>query len=293
LYAASDENIFEITENGKGTHILASTRRRPAASALDLLSSLGSPVLFSGLNHSLCASIGNESFGWEQNKSFSWDGSDWHEIFSLKTTRPVEIFEDAVILRHSPLDSINNPSMVWLWDKHSATPELALYEKAKRAPNNLLGQKSTTPTMSPLWKSLENYSLANASMTYFKSNLFCYVDRASVKHLPNGKPVPERAEHDADLICLDRDCPQPIIIPLKYDLNRGPLPLPGHWPDLSPVWMTFTSDFLLIGNKSVPGIWAIPITEINAAFAAEKQRMLAKNEGAKFDGQNVGKIDGQ
>jgi len=35
LYAANDETILEITDGGKGTRLLASTRRRPAASALD------------------------------------------------------------------------------------------------------------------------------------------------------------------------------------------------------------------------------------------------------------------
>jgi hypothetical protein len=118
--------------------------------------------------------------------------------------------------------------------------------------------------------------LANASMTYFKSNLFLYVDQASAKQLPNGRSVFERGRCDADLICLDRNYPEPIVVPLKYDLNRGPLPWSGFPADLSPVWMSFTSDFLLIGNNTVPGAWVIPIAEIGAAVATQKQALLAK-----------------
>jgi hypothetical protein len=276
LYATNNESIFEIAENGKGTHILASTRRRPAVSALDSLSGLGSPVLFSGLDHALCASLGNENFGRSQNKSYSWDEHDWHEMFNLKTACAAEVFEDAVIFRFSPWDTLNYPSMVWLWDKHEVAPDLALYDPPKIFPPSQPGAKSTTPAMSPLWRSMENYSLANASMTYFKSNLFLYVDQASAKQLPNGRSVFERGGCDADLICLDRNYPEPIVVPLKYDLNRGPLPWSGFPADLSPVWMSFTSDFLLIGNNTVPGVWVIPIAEIGAAVATQKQALLAK-----------------
>src|ERR1039457_7194058 len=133
LFTTGQNTIVEIRDNGKSTRILASARRRPAASILDSLSSLGSPVLFSGLNHTLCASIGNASFGRQQFKVFSWDGNDWREMFGLKTSRLAEVFEDAVVFRYADLDSLNYPSMVWLWDKHQAAPELALYEEAKNA----------------------------------------------------------------------------------------------------------------------------------------------------------------
>ena len=55
LYAAGASTILEITDGGKGTHVLASRRRNPPLSPLDSMTSYGQPVLFEGPNHSLRA----------------------------------------------------------------------------------------------------------------------------------------------------------------------------------------------------------------------------------------------
>ena len=292
LYGVNPASIYEISKDDKETRFLASTRRRPAVSALDSLEDLGFPILFSAWDHSLCTSV--------RGKVYNWDGTDWHKLFDQPTAQLPEAFEDAVIFRHRTIDYPFSASMVWLWDKHQTMPQLALYEEAKDAS----GTKNPTLNGSPLWRSTQYYPLANASVSYSKSNLFIYVDRDAIGHMSNVKPIPERGAVDADLICLDRDCPQAIVIPLKYDSARGPVPRNDISPNLSPVWMVFTSDSLLIGNKDVPGIWAIPLAEVNAAIAVqeqiqieqvEKKRSAAeqarRNLLAKYDSNHNGIID--
>src|ERR1017187_4204392 len=52
LYAASRDIIFEISDGGKSTQILASTRRNPPVTALDR-EDLGTPILLTGPEQSL------------------------------------------------------------------------------------------------------------------------------------------------------------------------------------------------------------------------------------------------
>ncbi|HZM04908.1 MAG TPA: CsgG/HfaB family protein, partial [Candidatus Saccharimonadales bacterium] len=119
LYAASSESIFEINDDGRTTRLLASTRRRPAVSALDSLDDLGSPILFARGGHTLCAGIGN--------KVYQWNGTDWQELFPLEFTHSPEVSEGAVIFRHY---YSMNPGCLWLWANSRPAPELALYENA-------------------------------------------------------------------------------------------------------------------------------------------------------------------
>src|SRR5258708_26056416 len=61
LYGANEESVVEFTDGGTTTRLLASPRRRPAASSLDALDSLCTPTLFHGpgvqLRISTCAAI--------------------------------------------------------------------------------------------------------------------------------------------------------------------------------------------------------------------------------------------
>jgi len=324
LYAVNRESIFEITDGGKGTRILASTRRRPAASALDSLDSLGSPVLFSRPNHSLGVVIGS--------KVFVWNGSDWTGLFSLdfpRSSPQAEALDDAVIFRFKSPDY---SAMLWFWDKSKPAPELSLYEKSKPPPYVTLGSKPAPPPAKAVWTSPGGDSLVSAPGTFWKSNLYFFVEHAKVievdPHLTaeeksGEKPlgsmergrrqwtITDKDGYHAKLVCLSRDCAEPIVVPLKFDLEHGQPPLyslgarmapPGS--DAGPTWIFFTSDTLYVGQPEALGIWAIPVSEVEAAVAAQRQVMLGnkaratrdaeqrrKDMLAKYDHNHNGSID--
>jgi len=276
LFVVSDESIFEITDGGKGTHILASTRRRPAASALDSLDSLGSPILFLGTNNSVCTSIGN--------KVFNWNGNDWHELFTLNFSQPPEVFQDTIIFR-----SIGDPANLWIWEKNQFAPELALSDGPKPHPDvSPPGffspmHKSSDQTEHPLWKSPGGDYLTDSAVTFYKSNLYFFVDRCIVTNVSGHWTVAEKNGYHAELVCLSRDFSEPIVVPVKFDLESGQPPLKSLGekmerisPEISATWMSFVGDALYVGHPNIPGIWTIPISEVETAIAVQKQTQLIK-----------------
>ena len=295
LFVASDESIYEITDGGKGTHILASTRRRPVVSALDSMDSLGSPILFAESDQSLGANIGN--------KTYRWDGNDWHEIMAKNPVGTFEVFKDAATFQDIPHPPYNEPSTLWIWDKNQTEPRLALRDEAKPHPGAVfssrpvyawMGKTNSLPP-SPLWKSIKGDYLASCATTFFKSNLYLFVEHSVATNVSGRWTVAAQNGCHAKLVCLDPDLPDPIVVPLKFDLERGQPPLQRLGGKIAPdasarfpwntplAWLHFERDSLFIGQPDLPGIWKLPITEIEAAFAQQKQIQLAQK--ARQDAQ--------
>lgn len=292
LFAVSGNAISEITDDEKGTRILASTRRRPAVAVLDSLNDLGSPVLFAGPNKFLRACIGN--------KIYSWDGKDWPEIFDFGFIPQTEVFEEGVLFKqgihffpYEPpgvQDKHYNIETLWILQKDQSKPELCLYEKAKKEPGrNQQGPVEQVPEA--VWQLPKDESLINSGVTFYRSNLYFFVDHAIVTNVADQYhwTVLEKDGYHAQLICLSRDCPDPVVVPLKFDLDRGPAPLKcladktsnllSDDPQLT--WLFFSGDQLYIGQKRTLGVWTIPISEVDLAVAAQKQIQLAKKAQEK------------
>jgi hypothetical protein len=146
------------------------------------------------------------------------------------------------------------------------------------------GQKLVEQTPNPLWKLPEGDSFADSAATFFKSNLYLYIDHAIVTNVSNRWMVAENDGYHAKLICLSRDLHEPIVVPLKFDLERGRPPLKslgqGHfllpWEKACSTWMHFAGDTLYISQPDTPGIWGIPVSEVEAAVTAQKALLLKK-----------------
>jgi Ca2+-binding EF-hand superfamily protein len=298
LFATDDNTILEITDGGQGTRILASTRRRPVKSALDSLDNLGSPSplaggkplppeLFSVSDHSICASIGN--------KIFSWDGNDWHELSTPNLSQPPEIFQDAIIFRSSPAYGSDGPANLWLWEKNQSVPELALSDGPKPHPHiiNFRPSEGINPTHEPgeqtphpLWKSPAGNYLTDWAATFYQTNLYFFVDHCIVTNVSGHWTVAEKNGYHAQLVCLSRDVSRPIIVPLKFDLDHGQPPLKSLGEQIEPelafsssalaTAMYFSRNTLFLSQRNTPGIWAIPISQIETAIAEQKQACLAE-----------------
>ena len=84
-----------------------------------------------------------------------------------------------------------------------------------------------------------------------------------------------------DLVCLDRNSPKPLVLPLEFGTHRHPLPFGAldEWllslsqsaDGSSPIWLAFAGDFLCIGRPTFRGVWAIPKAEIDAAISVERR----------------------
>jgi len=321
LLATDANTILEVTDGGNGTRILASTRRRPAESALDQLDTLGfhssfaggapsPPELFSSPDHSICANI--------ENKIFCWNGQDWREVLTLRLSQPPEIFEDTIVFREVPnLGSDDRPTL-WIWSKGKSAPELALSDKPRPHPGiiNPSFPKADNQNSHPFWRSLDNDYLTSSAMTYFESNLYFFVEHAGVTNVNGHWTATAEDGYHAKLVSLSRDLAEPIVVPLKFDVERGTPPLKSPternepWlamnPLLSATMMCFSHGKLFLSQRNSPGVWTIPTAEIESAIdtqkkiqIAEQSRLLAVAEQhrqdllAKYDLNHSGKIDPQ
>lgn len=292
LYAANGENIFEIMDGGKGTRLLASTRRRPAASSLDSIDGFGSPGLFSSSDYLPCANIGSKIYG--------WDGKDWHDVITLDNLNSIGPIDDGSIFRSSP-------GKLWVWQKNQSAPDLWLDDAPKPPPgirNNGLNQ-TNNPSLHPLGKSLPDIPLTGCIATFFKSNLYFLVEHTIFKYTAGGWTAVNNNGYNARLVCLSRDWPEPLVVPVKFDLKLMRNDLIGNRSTLSEsTWIHFAGDKLYIGQADILGFFTIPISAIEANIEAQKRAVLAKKHDedeakrqlrdkmlAKYDHNHNGVID--
>lgn len=284
LYSAGPDVILELSDGGT-TRILASTRRVPAVTSLDSLQSFDSPQLYAGPDQSLCASIGNHVY--------RWDGSDWHEILNMDISRPPEIFDDSIIFRAIGRFGSDDRSSLWLWDKSQSEPKLCLSDKPKPHPgiNNPASSNQRFPWLRqpahqvqpthPQWESLPDDYLTSSPVTVYNSNLYFFVDHADVTNSGPHWMAVEKNGYHAKLVCLARNSATPTVVPLNFDTTRGQPPLTALGKRIAPwlmfksgaldVILQFSGDSLYLVARNTPGVWAIPISELDSAIAVQRK----------------------
>ena len=304
LYAANDTSFLDITDPGN-VRILASTRRRPAVTALDSLdtfavrSDFSRPQLFDGPEGSLCASVGS--------KIYRWDGKDWQEILNMNISRPPEVFDGGVILRDVARYGSDDRSSLWLWDKSQDGPKLCLSDKPQPHPGIInspfLGTRSAklhpaqqTQPVHAQWESLPDDYLTSAVATIYDSDFYFLVDHADVKRDNSGHwNEVDKNGYDAKLVCLTCDLATPVVVPLKFDTTRAQPPLRVLGKEMTPELMFdpsaldatlhFAGNSLYFNQRNLLGVWAIPASELESAIAAVKQTLIARIAQEKAEQQ--------
>ncbi|MDB6016425.1 MAG: Calcium-binding EF-hand-containing protein [Pedosphaera sp.] len=279
LYAANGESIFEILDGGQSSRLLASCRRRPAVSVLDSLESLGNVTLFPGPDNSLRAGVGNDVY--------TWDGHDWQKTAILNCGAQGEDSESGIILRSM---ATRKTQIVWFLPHDRTTAELC-WQEPWHSPFEQMPPimsdpvaRAIHPALRPTWLSTNDFELVPMPGFSAQSSLYFYAECCLATNLAGHWKLTEQDGHHANLICLDHDLSEPIVIPLKFDPENAP-PSDyrlrtelGNRPilDFRPSsWLVLTESNLLIGYEKVPGVWAIPRSEINATIAREKARLMS------------------
>jgi Ca2+-binding EF-hand superfamily protein len=297
LFAANGNIIFEIMSDGKSTHILASTRRQPPASALDS-EEWGTPTLFEGPGHSLRVST--------KNKIFTWTGDDWREVCAAPpSVFPPIISADDVLFQS---DGWNvQPARISRLATKSSQVEFCLV-KGTRQVINAAGTGPVAP-QNPLWKLPPELSLPNLSAAVWQSSLYLMLDHSEIsdivneqQHLLVGKKILPKGGYNAVLFCFSHEWSLPQKVFLKFDASAGCPPMAGFGSESRPIipgiglsepWMLFTTNSLLCGRElpdrvggdlDLPGfkagIWMIPLAQLDPAIAAQKQILLQQSAQA-------------
>jgi Ca2+-binding EF-hand superfamily protein len=320
LYAADGNTVFEIMEDGKGTHLLASTRRQPPMSVLDT-QDLGTPTLFEGPDHSLRIVT--------KNKIFTEIGDDWRsDIETPAYSLPPVISIDGVLFVSSGFEVAPRISRL-AWESH--TLEFCLGQEKHWANNAHPPQRAakTVHPPEPTWKMPPALSLLSMAAASHQSNLYLLEDH-SVAQIVSDKygTIVQRQIFDKDgyhakLLCFAQGLPVPQKLFLKFEAPNACPPVAGvlagsrqGFPHPPPTWMLFSSNLLFFGleTQSPPddsigcgyklGVWFMTISQLETALTPQKQAQFAqlaraaaaaeqlrKDFMAKYDRNHNGVID--
>ena len=285
LYSTTTVGISEILDDGRSTRLLASTRRRPAATALDSLATLDGPALFPGPGGALRAQVGN--------KIYSWNGRDWIEFLSLPFCEQPEVFEHGAVLRSGLYNQTTEAGNLafredlWLLSDAQTHAELCLHRELVNTFGRPFRSTNQPPAQSssPIWLPASVLPIVAVGVVPTGSNLLVFAEHCSVSNAGGHRVVLEKDGRHADLYCFERDSRQPVVIPLKFDEGSGSPPVAIHSLKDNVfdgrVWMLFAGDLLLIGQESMPGVWAIPRADIDAAMDRRKQANLSQKTAAR------------
>src|SRR6185437_11772907 len=317
LYAASSETIWEILDDGQSSRILASTRRQPPASSLDSRETLGRPVLFAGKDNSLRVALDGDVF--------SWNGSDWVSLATITHRTPMtvpgvpvgffsgtgdapEVFGSTAFFRPMATGDIRE-----FWRLNAGQTNAVLCWREQRQAQPLMYRPprprpgATESTAEPLWKGPRNLLIGFSPMTIDGSNIYFLIDRSQLTNAGvQGYQALETRGRHADLVCLAAGIPEPLIVPIRFDVNSGPAPVSSKGPG-GHAWMECSSNILFIGENHLPGVWTLPKAEIQAELnrqiaslpprpsspAAESPEHRKKALLARYDLDHNGEIDAE
>jgi hypothetical protein len=304
LYAANKNIILEISEDGNAARILASTRRLPPASRLDT-QVWGTPTLFEGPNHSLRLSAGA--------KIFTLAGADWQEgPGAPPASFPPEIFPDGLLFRYDADALDPSPSIDFLCGTNRQA-ELYLRQVGKPFAVNFVPRQPPAEFASPRWQMPANPSLASLPAVVRQSELYLLVDHSQPRNVYGdlrsgggiiGTTFLPRDGYQAALLGFSPGLPQPQKLFLNFTAADSCQPLTGHDPSVAgfpgppPAWMAFAGQFLIFGleipRNSLPmrallrtsvagkaGVWLLPVSQLEAAQATQRQAQLDQQEQAE------------
>ncbi|MDB6112533.1 MAG: Calcium-binding EF-hand-containing protein, partial [Pedosphaera sp.] len=302
LYASNRNMLLEVAADGKTTRILASLRRNPATSALDKLDNLGTPTLFAGPNHSLQVNL--------RDKTYSWVHEDWREDFAGSSSPQPQVFDAGVLFR---TEGRYDRAAALTWRlQNRGEPELC-FVAAQLARNVTFSTPVTKPASSAkaLWPFPKDLSLERTAAAVHGSNLYCLTDHAETRRIADAQQTVVKEEflakdgYHAKLDCFSQGFPSPQALFIKFEsaADCPPLrginsPAQGGFSTLPPSWMVFTTNLLCLGMERPlmnmtqdaqigcqMGVWTIPISEIEPAFAAQREiqtaRMVAEAAAVK------------
>ena len=299
LYAANREMIAEVVEGGQSTRLLASTRRDPPVTVLDT-EDLGTPILFAGPGHSLRVTT--------QNKLFTRTGADWREELTVPASTVVsEIFPAGILIRYSSdgvglLDSLSRVLTEATFLERCIGPKTTLAVlTAPGFPQPYAAGPNSAP---PLWTLPPKTFLANYPATLLGSNIYLLAGHAEIQNAANDPHPMDNGSginadgYNATLLCYTPGLPDPQKIFLNFDAPAGVAPLAGlnpdsnprYYPGIPPAWLLFGDHHLLFGAETppamsatrsgsvpgrAPGVWLMPVNQLEPAFAAQRRAQLA------------------
>ncbi len=267
LYGASSNAIVEILDSGRGVRILASNRRRPAASALDTLETFGSARVLPGPGVGIRARVGGHIH--------SWDGKDWKTVIERDNCWVWPGATDTLVT--PPLRT--QPWGVWrLPHESSAAVEVSLpymppSEPMVDTPRSRTAAPSTGTGQDRIYDLPRSRGVvADRGYVYF------YQDLSGVRNPALRSGVIPLGGRHGYLSRVRMEDGKVERVSVLFDNPAGEPPsevLDGFtggrlWPNES-IWMVFTPEEVIFWKEKMLGIWRIPRADLEGAFVKARE----------------------
>ena len=302
LFVCTPDSILEIGAEGRQARLLASNRRRPAVTALDAVEPLNCPPLLSGAQGSLVALVGGRLYRQLAGES-DWRASEGPELENPHCS----LFDSGLLVSDSPQ---SGETRLYGWFEGSSALELLLAHPATsnplirlpRPPGPIVGPPparglrfgpglvggdggSANPppghSAPARWPLPENIRALNYPVCLDGKCLWIFAGTLTVareSYRPIGL-VEQNGRH-AVLFCLRPDAPEPLAIPLRFQvppgvLGRGAPGLRGLLGAARSQVFEPTPAGLVLASPTLSGFWLIPrqdLTERSARWLSESTR---------------------
>jgi hypothetical protein len=285
-FAVNASTVLEIIDHGKSTRVLASNRRRPAASLLDA-EALGQPFLFEGPGHSLRACAGG--------KIVAWADTDWRALCPAPPhTLPLAFAPDGLLF---VTDGWSLPWSISRLPLNADAPELCF--GSLRQPGVAQRPNGRAANSDSKWNLPAGLNLPDLTVASRYPDLFLLVDHAATENVVHPRfgfttkrAIPKDGYHAA-LLRFSTNSTAPLSLGLRFDCAGAEPPVTGEHPSLgapanlsSPPWLMFTTQDLFLarrqtstryggsGQSRTPiqiGVWRWPLTQLDQELALVRQ----------------------
>ena len=276
LLCSTDDSIFELAPDGKEVRLLASTRRRPAQTALDNLNKYGRPPLLKGPAGATLAVIQGKLYEREP------EAADWKELPcpADPSLLRLSVFDAGWLL---VLGSDFNESRMFTLREGSDAFDLLLVQPPRnpvRGPFMPGQRKHQEPAPAARWPMPENVRAVSCPACLAGDSLWVFNGAFNFLRTENNRiGLKDHDGRHAELLEFEQGRSKPLTIPVRFELPPEPFPrevnqhLLGFGPGgVTPVLMQHTPKGLVISAGEVPGFWLIPPEEL----VERRQRRLTE-----------------
>jgi hypothetical protein len=301
LFVVSHDIILEINKEGNGAAILASTRRRPAVTKLDLIGNFDG--IFAGPNGAVRTIIGGKVYARDQA------GDDWSvtaDIPDRGTPISRDYLDGGALVKFStpvPNSPAQDTHWWWLPDGRPSYEPLLMepytFHNLPNYPSANIGEaprRAAGPVTT--WKHPPELPLMAASAVMDHGNMFMFAGGLVMAETNAREPrLIEMNGHHALLVEFKRGTPEAVMVPLWFNLPDGVIPedqmgklLGVRSPAVAthPLGKTIlhsTPQGLMITADHVPGFWLVPWADIDARANAILAERIAEQKAQAMEAE--------
>jgi len=258
LFAIAPDSIAEIETRSGSVRVVASARRRPQINLLDSLTSLEAAILGAGPNNGLRVYL--------EGAVYDLSETNCSQVVTLPFSCTAQNLLNGFLF-NKEADAQNRWGLYFL-PSFSTNLQHCLDTPPILAPGNT----SATLNPPPTWKLPAQIDLTEG-LGFAQTNGLSFLNlHFALTITKEGKLIlrSKNGRH-ANLVYCGDGLPQAIVLPVIFDLDRGPIPEARALGAMGfpKMWIETTPSEIVIGNEAWLGFWRISFGQIEKAVQNE------------------------